>query len=79
MLGYISPLFLCFFQRSLFLFLIFLDIIFTLISVVFLNPFMDFDSVLNSSGTYMMEVPDNIHVTIGWRRQVLYCRPGVES
>jgi len=24
-----------------------------------------------------MEVPDNIHVTIGWRRQVLYCRPGV--
>jgi len=42
--GYISPLFLCFFQRSLFLFLIFLNIIFTLVSVVFLNPFMNFDS-----------------------------------
>jgi len=22
-------------------------------------------------------VPDNIHVTIGWIRQVFYCRPGV--
>jgi len=71
MLGYTSPSFLCFFQQSLFLFLIFLDIIFTLFSVVFLNPFMDFDSVfklLEYVGTCMMEVPDNIHVTIGWRR-----------
>jgi len=72
MLGYISPLFLCFFQRSLFLF-------FTLVSVVFLNPFMDFDSVkfLEYAGTFMMEVPDNVHVNIGRRRQVFYCRPGV--
>jgi len=78
MLGYISPLFLCFFQRSLFL--IFLDIIFTLVSVVFLNLFMDFDYVfklLEYAGTCMIEVPDNMHVTIGWRRQVFYCRPGV--
>jgi len=48
--------------------------------VVFLNPFMDFDSVfklLEYAGTCMMEVPDNIHVAIGWRRQVFYCRPGV--
>jgi len=76
-LGYISPLFLCFFQ-SLFLFLLFLDITFTLVSVVFLNPYMDFDSVfklLEYVGTCMMEVPDNIHVTIGSRRQVFYCRP----
>jgi len=73
----ISPLFLCFFQQSLFLFLIFLDIIFTLVSLVFLNPFMDFDNVfklLEYAGTRMMEVPDNIIV---WRRQVFYCRPGV--
>jgi len=42
--------------------------------------FMDFDSVfklLEHVGTCMMEVPDNIHVTIGWRRQVFYCRTGV--
>jgi len=77
---YISPLFLCFFQQSLFLFPICLDIIFTLVSVVFLNPFMDFDSVfklLEYAGTCMVEVPDNIHVTIGWKRQVFYCKPGV--
>jgi len=66
------------FQQSLFL--IFLDIIFTLVSVVFLNPFINFDSVfklLEYAGTCMMEVPDNIHVTIGWRRQEFYCIPGV--
>jgi len=80
MLGYNSLLFLCFFQQSLFLSLIFLDIIFTLVSVVFLNPLMDFDSdfkLLEYAGTCMMELPDNIHVTFGWRRQVFYCRPGV--
>jgi len=52
-----------FFQRSLFLFLIFLDIIFTLVYVVFLNPFMDFDSVfklLEYASTCMMGVPDNM-------------------
>jgi len=56
------------------------NIIFTLVSVVFLNPFMDFDSIfklLEYAGTRMMEVPDNIIVTIVWRRQVFYCRPGV--
>jgi len=60
--------------------LIFLNIMFTLVSVVFLNPFMDFDGafkLLEYAGTCMMEVPDNIHVTISWRRQVFYCRPGV--
>jgi len=58
MLRYILPLFLCFFQR--FLFLIFLDIIFTLVSVVFLNRFRDFGSafkLLQYAGTCMMEVP----------------------
>jgi len=40
----ISPLFLFIFQRSLFLFSN--NIIFTLVYVVFLNPFMDFNSVL---------------------------------
>jgi len=56
------------------------NIIFTLVSVVILNPFMDFESVfklLEYAGTCMMEVPNNMHVTIGWRRQVIYCRPGV--
>jgi len=43
--GLFHPCFLCFFQQSLFVFLIFSNIIFTLVSVVFLNPFMDFDSV----------------------------------
>jgi len=59
-----------------------LNIIFILVSVVFLNPFMDFDSVfklLEYADTCMMEVPGNIHVTIGWRRQVFYYRPGVSS
>jgi len=46
----------------------------------FSESIMDFDSVfklLEYAGTCMMEVPDNIHVTVGWRRQVFYCRPGV--
>jgi len=45
--------------------------IFTLVLCFFLNPFMDFGSVfklLEYAGTCMIEVPDNIHVTIGWRR-----------
>jgi len=48
-----------------------LDIIFTLVSVGFLNPFKDFDSALNCQlhvCASRIEVPDNIHVTIGWRK-----------
>jgi len=55
-LSYISPLFLSFFLQFLFLFSISLNIIFTLVSVVFLNPFMDFDNVfklLEYAGTCM--------------------------
>jgi len=53
-----------------------LDIIFTLVS----ESIYGFCSVfILLVATCMMAVPDNIHVhvTIGWRRQVFYCRPGV--
>jgi len=62
----------CFFS-DLFLFKYFQ--IFTLVFVVFLNPFLDFDNVVNLLNllVYMqvhacasrIKVPDNIYVTIG--------------
>jgi len=69
--GLFHSCFFAYFQRSLFLFLMFFfKYYFTLVSVVFLNPFMDFDSVLIASMQVhvcvsRMEVPSNVPVTIG--------------
>jgi len=47
------------------------NIIFTLVSVVFLNPLIDFDMALKllnllvCRSTYVCPVPDNVHVSIG--------------
>jgi len=79
-LGYNSPLFLSFFLQFMFL-----D--FNIFKYYFYTSFCGFSEsmygfwqcfkLLEYAGTCMMEVPDNIHVTVGWRRQVFYCRLGV--
>ena len=69
--GLFFTLFSLLFLAISFLFLIFSNIIFTLVSVLFLNPFMDFDSVNKSTliclhaGSYVVEVPDHVYITIG--------------
>jgi len=60
--GYFTLVSLLFSAISISISNIFRYYFFTLVSVVFLNPFMDFDSVfklLEYAGTCIMEVPDN--------------------